>query len=181
MSWQSTGSHDDGMGLLDDIWETKMPTGAKGSNKRLKGIEDEEPGSKRPRNSSALSSSGDGQRQPKSKGASTGADKKTTAASLIRSLNGCDSLLLEGQQHLDMFEESETVNAVAVISISKLLDKLDAKLTPASIETLTQGWEAGQPENRGCELVTKMKSMASSLSLAKSLAQCLQAKSGTED
>jgi hypothetical protein len=80
-----------------------------------------------------------------------------------------------------MFEEAETFNAVAAASISKLLDKLEGKLTQSSIEALTQGWEPGQPENRGCELVQKMKAMVASLSLGKNLAQCLQAKPGAED
>ena len=181
LSWQSTG--DDGIGLLDDIWETKMVGAfAKGSNKRIKSIEneDEEP-KKRLRTSSAMTSSGETQKPSKVRGGNSAAEKRTTVASLIRSLNGFDSLLLECHQHLKMFEEAETFNAVAAASISKLLDKLEGKLTQSSIEALTQGWEPGQPENRGCELVQKMKAMVASLSLGKNLAQCLQAKPGAED
>ena len=73
------------------------------------------------------------------------------------------------------------MNAIAVVTITKLIDKVESKLTAQSVDLLTQGWEAGQPENRGTALVERMKSMASSLQLSKTLAICLQAKSGTED
>lgn len=106
---------------------------------------------------------------------------KTTAASLIRSLNECDTLLLESKQCLGLFASSEMCTTLSVLSVGKLIDKLEGKLTAQSVEALTQGWEPGQPENRGCELVTDMKSMLTSLVPAKALASCLQAKRGQED
>lgn len=186
LAWQSTGStEDDGMSLLDDIWETKMPTasGSKGSNKRPKPIADEdEGGNKRGKQSSALSSSGETQPAAKRvKVSKTTAGKQTSAASLIRSLNGCDTLLLEAQETLDMFAADETFSSVPVASITKQVDKIDAKLTAQSVEFLQQGWEPGQPENRGCQLVSKMRSTLASLALAKNLALSLQAKPGSED
>lgn len=188
MSWTNAGSFDDaGMGLLDDIWESKMPSSTSKNQRRTRALNDDDsPGtqSKRPKVSGGMSSSGETPQQTSNKrshGGGASGSAKTTAASLIRSLNGCDTLLLESKQCLGLFATSEMCATVPVLSVSKLVDKLEAKLTSQSVEALTQGWEPGQPENRGCELVTNMKSMLSSLMPAKALASCLQAKRGQED
>ena len=100
---------------------------------------------------------------------------------MIRSLNGCDTLLLESKQVLGLFEAGEAITTIAVSAVTKLIDKLEGKLSPTSVETLTQGWEPGHPENRGCSLVANMREVVSSLYLAKSLALCMQAKAGSEE
>ena len=181
LAWQSVGpASDEGLDLLDDIWETRLPASAsKGVFRKRSLVADEETVPKKSRQAIAFSSSGDEQPAKRSRGATSAA--KTNAASLIRSLNGCDSLLLEAQQNLEMFGEDDTMNAIAVATITKLIDKVESKLTAQSVDVLTQGWEAGQPENRGTALVERMKATVSSLQLAKSLAICLQAKPGSED
>lgn len=80
-----------------------------------------------------------------------------------------------------MFSAEETLTSIPVSSITKQIDKIEAKLTPQSVDALTSGWEPGQPENRGCHLVSKMRSTLGLLGLAKNLAQSLQAKPGSED
>ena len=186
MSWTNAGSFDDvGMGILDEIWDSKMPSSNSKPQKKTRAIQDDSPiQSKKQRLSSGISSSGETPNHPAQKrihsGGASGSGK-TTAASLIRSLNGCDTLLLEGKQCLGLFATSEMCTTVPVLSVCKLIDKLESKLTPQSVETLTQGWEPGQPENRGCEVVAEMKSMLTSFAPAKALACCLQAKRGQED
>ena len=186
MKWESIGNTDDGLSLLDDIWETQMPNSSK-TTKRTKAVEDddEEANPKKARQSSG---SGETKQPVKRRNTNTGngnganaSSGKTSTASLVRSLNGCDSLLLEAKQTIQMFADDETVNATPVLTVTKLMDKVESKITPQSIDVLTQGWQAGQPENRGCELVAKLKEMISSLAAVKSVALSLQAKPGTED
>lgn len=187
LSWQSNG--DDGCGLLDDIWETKMPSSTtKGNSRKANALRDEEDddtqetSSRRPKTSSAMSSNGEppAKRSRVATGQSS-ASKQASAATLIRMLNGCDSLLLEGNQILQMFGSDETLLSVQPIAIVKLTDKFESKLTSSMVETLTQGWQQGHAENRGCELVGKMRTMLSHLSLAGVLSQCLHAKPGMKD
>ena len=61
MSWSNAGSFDDvGMGLLDDIWESKMPSSTSKPQKKMRELQDDSPTtqSKRQRVSSGMSSSG---------------------------------------------------------------------------------------------------------------------------
>lgn len=82
LAWQSTGSTDDGLSLLDEVWETKMPTAgasSKGPNKRPKAVADEDEGvSKKGKTPSGMSSSGE--TQPGSKRAKVSTVGKQTSA-----------------------------------------------------------------------------------------------------
>ena len=186
MKWESTGNSDDGLSLLDDIWETQMPNSSTKNPKRIKTAIEDDDDETVPKKARQSSGSGETKAPAKKRqgnfgGGNAASSAKTSTASLVRSLNGCDSLLLEATQTIQMFGGDETITATPVCTVTKLIDKVESKITPQSIDTLTQGWQAGQPENRGCELVAKLKDMSRSLVAVKSVALSLQAKPGTED
>lgn len=180
MSWSSTGSASDGMSMLDDIWETSLPASRPGKAKRGQASIEDGPNSpesrKRSRGNQSNCSENTSQNDNPRK-----RNLQTAQASLVRSLNGCDTLILEATQVLEMVAEDETAMSVGVLQVNKIVEKMEAKLTQQSIEVLTQGWQEGQPENRGTKCVGKMKDMLSSLKSVLVLVQSLQAKSGTED
>lgn len=194
MKWCSTSKtqeEDVNMSFLDDIWGTALPSSTCRGSKRH-ALEDgsdgeaESEAKKRRHNSSGE----DTQEKPEKpekvekpnkrrQGPETG--KQTGAATLVRVLNGCDSLALEARQNLDLLAEEDTMRSIGSAAISKLLDKIASKLTTDSIAYLTEHWETGQPLNRGCHVVEKLKSLHEGIKLAHPVVLALQARSGTKD
>lgn len=75
MSWNHSSSTDDGLSLLDDIWETKLP---ESKAKRTKAVEDDD--QRKRKVSSGVSSSGDHPPPPKRRNA----DKVVVVGALQR-------------------------------------------------------------------------------------------------
>ena len=82
---------------------------------------------------------------------------------------------------MDLLAEDETVKSVGILMMTKLMDKIAAKLTNESVAFLTNNWETGQPKNRGCAVVEKLKLLQGSLTCAFPVVQSLQSRSDAED
>lgn len=189
LKWCNSSTHADedaNMNFLDDVWGASLPSASapKAPKRALDDGSEDESDPKKVKGSSGDDGS-NSQPQPKEAKAkaksSAARSGQTSEATRIRTLNGCDSLALEASQTLELLAGDDTVKSVGIASVTKLLDKIAAKLTPESISFLTSNWEAGQPLNRGCTVVEKMKNLQESLNLALPVVQSLQSKNDGQD